>query len=153
MPNWPEPVLPNMGELMACPAELYNWLGRSFCCSRHLLGGAASSCALRDLFFPFNAMASLSAALALAAFGSALSLGGGVGTCDSVGLATGFSGPVRPGSGIWATVFTATAPHPPPFLAPQRSCGPPDTPYPIRVAAMAECSATENQNEGAMRSG
>ena len=111
MPSWPEPLLPNMGELMAWPAELYNWLGRSFCCSRHLLGGAAASWVLSDLLFPFSAMASNSAAFALAALAAALSLGGGVGTCDSVGLATGFSGPAWPGRGIWATVFTATAPH------------------------------------------
>jgi len=39
-------------------------------------------------------------------------LGGGVGTCDSVWLATGFAGDWRAGSGMRATGFTTTAPMP-----------------------------------------
>ena len=50
--------------------------------------------------------------------GFGLVLGGGVGTLDSVSLASGLTGPLRLGSGICGTTLTATDPARPPLISP-----------------------------------
>src|ERR1700722_19190333 len=78
--------------------------------------------------------------------GIGLALGGGVGTCDSVGFATGFGTELRDGSGMECTGVTATAPMRPPSASPiigLRVAS--NAPYPRTKAANEMCSITAPQ--------
>src|ERR1043166_2459848 len=112
----PPPGIASIGELRRWPAVLYSWFGVSFCCLRNLFSGTHHE-GFAGAFLVGSAIALGSGTFTLG-FRCAFFSGGGVGTCDLVSLATGFTGPPLSGRGM-LTSLTRTDPGRPPSEEPK----------------------------------